>query len=783
MFLPELSRAQSTQRTSQSIWHLARQQEQPPGSPKTCHPSPHAIRVRGAREHNLKNVDVDIPRNELVVITGLSGSGKSSLAFDTIYAEGQRRYVESLSAYARQFLELMQKPDVERIDGLSPAISIEQKTTSRNPRSTVGTVTEVYDYMRLLWARVGIPYSPATGLPIEAQTVCADGRQGDGAWRRRALPPARADDPRPQGRIPQGIRRPAEARLPAREGRWRVPRAGRSAEARQEAEARHRRGRGPHRDPRRPRTASGRKLRDGAGPCRRHRGCRVRRQEGRQGAEARSQSASSSQPSLPALSPASRFPRSSRGCSRSTTRSAPARPAMASANSSRSIRRWSFPRPTSRSATAPSRRGASRHRRCRNRRSSRWRRSTSSRSTRPGTKLPEKIRDLILNGTGEEEVDFVFDDGMRRYEVTKPFEGVVGNLERRFRETDSAVDARGDRPLPVGRALPHLRRRAPAARSAEREVSRGDDFRCVGTVDQGGARLVRGPAEEADQEAERDRGPDPQGDPRPAAVPQRCRARLPDALARFRHAVRRRKPAHPPRLADRLGPLRRALRARRAVHRPAPARQRAPARNAQAPPRSRQLRHRGRARRGCDPDGRSRHRHGPARRHPWRRSHRLRQARRPDGQSQEHHRQVSFRRGSDRDPGTPPLDQQDQSREGHRRDRQQPQERHGRNPARRVHLRHGRLRRRQIDPGDRDALQGPRPAPQRRKRRTCAARRRSKASNTSTRSSTSTSRPSAARRVPTRRPTPAPSARSATGTPACRSPRRAATRPGASPST
>ncbi|WP_135210008.1 excinuclease ABC subunit UvrA [Vitreimonas flagellata] len=129
------------------------------------------IRVRGAREHNLKGVNVDIPRNELVVITGLSGSGKSSLAFDTIYAEGQRRYVESLSAYARQFLELMQKPDVDSIEGLSPAISIEQKTTSRNPRSTVGTVTEIYDYMRLLWARVGIPYSPATGQPIAAMQV------------------------------------------------------------------------------------------------------------------------------------------------------------------------------------------------------------------------------------------------------------------------------------------------------------------------------------------------------------------------------------------------------------------------------------------------------------------------------------------------------------------------------------------------------------------------------------------------------------------------------------
>ena len=129
------------------------------------------ISIRGAREHNLKNVDLDLPRDRLVVITGLSGSGKSSLAFDTIYAEGQRRYVESLSAYARQFLELMQKPDVDSIEGLSPAISIEQKTTSRNPRSTVGTVTEIYDYLRLLFARVGVPYSPATGLPIESQTV------------------------------------------------------------------------------------------------------------------------------------------------------------------------------------------------------------------------------------------------------------------------------------------------------------------------------------------------------------------------------------------------------------------------------------------------------------------------------------------------------------------------------------------------------------------------------------------------------------------------------------
>ncbi|MFN3224778.1 MAG: excinuclease ABC subunit UvrA [Hyphomicrobiales bacterium] len=141
------------------------------GTPSAPRPSSKHITVSGAREHNLKDVSVTLPRDSLVVMTGLSGSGKSSLAFDTIYAEGQRRYVESLSAYARQFLEMMQKPDVDQIDGLSPAISIEQKTTSKNPRSTVATVTEIYDYMRLLWARAGIPYSPATGLPIESQTV------------------------------------------------------------------------------------------------------------------------------------------------------------------------------------------------------------------------------------------------------------------------------------------------------------------------------------------------------------------------------------------------------------------------------------------------------------------------------------------------------------------------------------------------------------------------------------------------------------------------------------
>ena len=129
------------------------------------------IIIKGAREHNLKNINLDIPKNKLIVITGVSGSGKSTLAFDTIYSEGQRKYVESLSTYARQFLQMMNKPDVDSIDGLSPAISIEQKTTQKNPRSTVGTVTEIYDYLRVLFARVGTPYSPTTGFPIKSQSV------------------------------------------------------------------------------------------------------------------------------------------------------------------------------------------------------------------------------------------------------------------------------------------------------------------------------------------------------------------------------------------------------------------------------------------------------------------------------------------------------------------------------------------------------------------------------------------------------------------------------------
>ena len=204
------------------------------------------IEIRGAREHNLRNVTVRLPRERLVVITGLSGSGKSSLAFDTLYAEGQRRYVESLSAYARQFLGQMDKPDVDSIEGLSPAISIDQKTTSRNPRSTVGTVTEIYDYLRLLYARVGHPHCHVCGRPIAGQSAeqIVDQVMALPAGTRFTVdaPVVRG----PQGRVQGPVREPPRRGLHARQGRRRDAAARGGHRARQEVQARHRgRGRPP----------------------------------------------------------------------------------------------------------------------------------------------------------------------------------------------------------------------------------------------------------------------------------------------------------------------------------------------------------------------------------------------------------------------------------------------------------------------------------------------------------------------------------------------------------
>ena len=203
------------------------------------------IRIRGARTHNLQGIDLDLPRDRLIVITGLSGSGKSSLAFDTIYAEGQRRYVESLSAYARQFLSVMEKPDVDHIEGLSPAIAIEQKATSHNPRSTVGTVTEIYDYLRVLFARAGMPRCPEHGQELAAQTREPDGGPGARAARRHGRAAARPGRAGPQGRARRGARAPARPGFRACVRRRQAGRARRRAEARPPPAPLDRRGRRP----------------------------------------------------------------------------------------------------------------------------------------------------------------------------------------------------------------------------------------------------------------------------------------------------------------------------------------------------------------------------------------------------------------------------------------------------------------------------------------------------------------------------------------------------------
>ena len=392
------------------------------------------IRVRGAKEHNLKNIDVDIPRGELVVMTGLSGSGKSSLAFDTIYAEGQRRYVESLSAYARQFLELMQKPDVESIEGLSPAISIEQKTTSRNPRSTVGTVTEIYDYMRLLWARVGVPYSPATGLPIESQTVSQmvdrtmelpDGtrlfllapivRGRKGEYRKEFAELLKngfqrvkvngtfhelEDPPKLDKKFKHDIDVVVD-RIVVREGMQQ-----RLAESFETALG----------------LAQGIVIAEYADI-----------EPGETEAKRINFSANFACPvsgfSIPEIEPRLfSFNNPFGACPSCDGLGEQLKIDAAMIVPDKDIGLLD-------GAIAP------------------WAKSTSPYQTqtlqalaahykfdltKPWNKLPERIQDIILHGTGDEEIQFLYDDGMRTYKTKKTFEGVIPNLDRRYRETDSA---------------------------------------------------------------------------------------------------------------------------------------------------------------------------------------------------------------------------------------------------------------------------------------------------------------------------------------------------------
>jgi excinuclease ABC subunit A len=402
-------------------------------SPRSVPPASKSIVIRGAREHNLKNVDLDLPRDALVVFTGLSGSGKSSLAFDTIYAEGQRRYVESLSAYARQFLEMMQKPDVDQIDGLSPAISIEQKTTSKNPRSTVGTVTEIYDYMRLLWARVGVPYSPATGLPIESQTV------QEMVDRVLALPEGTRLyllAPVVRGRKGEYRKELAEFQ---RKGYQRVKIDGRFHEI---AEA-------PALDKKLKhdldvvvdrvvvRADIATRLADSLEQC-------LKLADGIAVAEFADGGDAKDGPrrilfserfacpvsgfTIPEIEPRLFSFNSPHGacpaCAGLGTEQK-VDPALVVPDDALTLRNG---------AIAP------------------WARSSSPYSlqtlealakhyrfalTKPWRELPEKARAVILHGSGDEAITFTFDDGLRSYQTTKPFEGIVTNLSRRWKETDS----------------------------------------------------------------------------------------------------------------------------------------------------------------------------------------------------------------------------------------------------------------------------------------------------------------------------------------------------------
>ncbi|MEZ5775910.1 MAG: excinuclease ABC subunit UvrA [Hyphomicrobiaceae bacterium] len=406
-----------------------------------------SITIRGAREHNLKNVDLSIPRDALIVFTGLSGSGKSSLAFDTIYAEGQRRYVESLSAYARQFLEMMQKPDVDLIEGLSPAISIEQKTTSRNPRSTVGTVTEIYDYMRLLFARAGVPYSPATGLPIESQTVTqmvdrilalpegtrlyllapvVRGRKGEyrkelAEWQKKGFQRVKingafheiADAPKldkkykhdidvvvdrivVRGDIAARLADSLETALALSDGLALaeladkpLPKADQEGANKSKNET-HERILFSSRfacpvsgftiDEIEPRLFS---FNNPFGAC----------------------------PSCDGLGTELRF-----------------EPDLVVPEPDRSLADGAI-LPWARTGASSPYYAQTLEAICRHFK-------VSMRT--PFEELPEHVREVILNGSGEEEITFVYDDGVRRYKTQKPFEGVVRNIERRWRETDSA---------------------------------------------------------------------------------------------------------------------------------------------------------------------------------------------------------------------------------------------------------------------------------------------------------------------------------------------------------
>ena len=721
------------------------------------------IAVRGARVHNLKNIDVELPRDKLVVITGLSGSGKSSLAFDTIYAEGQRRYVESLSSYARQFLEQMEKPDVDLIDGLSPAIAIEQKTTGSNPRSTVGTVTEIYDYLRLLFANIGVPHCHLCGREIASQSLeriidivmlspndervnvlapIVRGRKGEfkkelAALRARGFTKVRVDGQLRSLEEDIKLDRRKNHSIDVVVDRV-ILKAGVERRLTESVEI-------------------ALNLADDI--------VIINTYDTGDRLFSRRLACTYCGVSMPEMTPRAFSFNSPHGaCVECQGLGAvydfdPVRlvPDESLSLSGRRDRAVGQGRPQARARGARGVEPDVRHR---------------PRSAVPAA-VPEDSRPAFFRGGGCAAERRGAEEGQGQR---------GGSLRRRLRRTDSQPAAplrggqlaRAGEPRAVSRAarVPGLQRRA--AQAAEPGGSRqgADHLGLRGAADlRSGAGLRHAGA---DRPRSPDRQPHSPRDSRPHSFPERRRCRLPDARPQRRDALRRRRAAHPAGHADRVEPHRRALRAGRAVDWPAPARQPRPPLDARAAARPRQHGAGRRARRRDDPDGRlrgrSRARGGRARRPRDLSGHAAaaagRRQRLADGG-------LPAQRAQHPDAaGAAAADARPRRHQG--RPREQPQGHRHQHSARRPHHRHRRQRVGQVDAGERDPVPRAGARAVSRRRRARRPQRHRRASNTSTRSSRSTSRRSAARRDRIRRPTPACSRSSASSSRCCRRRRPAA---------
>ena len=568
------------------------------------------IVVSGAREHNLKDLHLRLPRNSLIVITGLSGSGKSSLAFDTIYAEGQRRYVESLSAYARQFLGQMDKPDVDSIEGLSPAISIDQKTTSRNPRSTVGTVTEIYDYLRLLWARVGHPHCFNCGRPIEAQSAEQIIDQvmmlPEGA-KFMVLAPVVRGRKGEYGKLFEELRA---------EGFTRVKVDGELRRLEEDIvlDKKYKHDISVVIDRLVMRPDLRKRLADSIETA-------VARAEGIvdiENVETDEVTTYSERfmclhcgTSMPELEPRMFSFNSPHGaCPRCTGLGSQMEidPELIVPDPSLSLNDGAIlPWSTSDSNYYEQMTQAI---------ADKWEVDRD----KPWEDLSEKVRNCFLYGTNGDRIYISYRNRYgRRRSYTTTFEGIVPNLERRYRETDSDWSREKIEEYMTLRPCPECKGARPASRVAGRDGRRARHPRVHEDVRAPLDRLARG-ARAVGHRA-RDRPADPARDRRAAALPRQRGRGLPVARAGGGHALGRRGAADPAGHADRLLARGRALHPRRALDRAAPARQRAPDRHAGAAARPRQHGDRGRARRGHDargrPSGGPRPRRGRARRASW----------------------------------------------------------------------------------------------------------------------------------------------------------------------